>query len=258
VTDGSFVAERIGVRDTIVYRLRAQREGRPLVYLHSVAGEVLALPFFNFLAAERELHVPGHPGFSETPESNEIRDVEDLAYHYLDYFDTHGWREVDVVGSCLGGWVAAEIASRNPGRVRSLTLLGATGLQVPASPIAELFGLSADETCALLFESRDNRLAECLAVSPAAQSIGLSKPVELPLYRNQTAAARYGWSPYFSAPKLLGRLPRISARTLIVWGAQDRFVPRAHAEAYQQRIRGASLTVLPGVDTFLLSSGPPR
>jgi pimeloyl-ACP methyl ester carboxylesterase len=246
MAESSLEKERFELRGVATHRMISRNSGRPLVYLHSVAGEVMELPFYAELAAHFALHVPAHPGFSEGPELDEVRDVEDLVYHYLDYFDAHGWSSVDIVGSCLGGWIAAELAARNPERVRSLTLLGAAGLHLAAAPARELFGLDAEETCALLFESRENPVAKCLAISPAAQAIGLAPKTELPLYRNQAAAARYGWAPYFHNPKLRSRLRRIAAPTLLLWGEHDRFIPVDHGRLYQSSIAGATLAVLPG------------
>ena len=241
-------------------RLRVQRlkmgDGRPLLYLHSVCGELLDLPFFRALAQDRELHVPAAPGFGASPDVDDIRDVEDLVYHYLDYCDAHDWRSVDLVGSCFGGWIAAEIAARNPERVKSLTLIGAAGLRLDEAPTAELFGLGGEQTRSLLFARPDSDLARFMEISPAAQAIGLSKPVPLPLYRNQTAVARFAWAPYFHNPKLSGRLARITAPTLVLWGDDDVFIPRAHALAYQERIRGARLHTLPSCGHIAIADEP--
>ena len=42
------------------------------------------------------------------------------------------------------------------------------------------------------------------------------------------------------------RLHRIAAPTLVLWGDADRANPVVYAEAWQQRIKGAALSLLPG------------
>ncbi|HYD47933.1 MAG TPA: alpha/beta hydrolase, partial [Terriglobales bacterium] len=88
--------------------------GKPLLYLHSAAGELLWLPHLSGLADNFEVHAPAHPGFLSSDGIEEIRSVEDYAYHYLAYLDAKGWDSVDIVGVSLGGWIAAELAARAP------------------------------------------------------------------------------------------------------------------------------------------------
>jgi pimeloyl-ACP methyl ester carboxylesterase len=61
---------------------------------------------------------------------------------------------------------------------------------------------------------------------------------------SQIMAQLVAWKPYMHNPKLIHRLRRVKAPTLIVWGKQDRLVPLAHGEAYRNAIRGAELKVL--------------
>ena len=51
----------------------------------------------------------------------------------------------DLVGHCVGGWIAAELAVRHPERVRRLGLIGACGLFVPGAPIGDVFMHSQPE-----------------------------------------------------------------------------------------------------------------
>jgi pimeloyl-ACP methyl ester carboxylesterase len=58
--------------------------------------------------------------------------------------------------------------------------------------------------------------------------------------RNREATALYAWEPYFHDAKLRGRLHRIDVPTLLLWGAEDRFVAAdAYGAAYRDAIAGA-------------------
>jgi pimeloyl-ACP methyl ester carboxylesterase len=61
-----------------------------------------------------------------------------------------------------------------------------------------------------------------------------------------SATAKIGWNPYLHNPKLRSRLRRVAAPTLVVGGAADGLLPRAHPVAYAEEIPGARLAVLEG------------
>jgi pimeloyl-ACP methyl ester carboxylesterase len=60
--------------------------------------------------------------------------------------------------------------------------------------------------------------------------------------RNMTA--RLGWNPYLCNPALRARLRRVPVPTLVVWGAQDRLIPVAHAYAFAQAIPDARVALI--------------
>ena len=49
--------------------------------------------------------------------------MEDLVFHYVDFWDAMGWDKVNVVGLSLGGWIGAEFATRWSHRVKKLVLV---------------------------------------------------------------------------------------------------------------------------------------
>jgi len=58
--------------------------------------------------------------------------------------------------------------------------------------------------------------------------------------RNREATALYAWEPYFHNPKLRQWLHRITLPTLLLWGADDRFVTAAYyGDAFRAAIPGA-------------------
>jgi pimeloyl-ACP methyl ester carboxylesterase len=55
---------------------------------------------------------------------------------------------------------------------------------------------------------------------------------------------------------LAGRLYRIRARTVLVWGESDRVVPPAHGEAFRQAIVGAELVRIPAAGHMVIVEQP--
>jgi pimeloyl-ACP methyl ester carboxylesterase len=225
--------------------------GPPLLYLHGFADVHGAFagwqPFHERLQQRFRVIAPAHPGYSGSGGISEIDTVEDAVFHYIELADALGLDELRLAGTCIGGWIAAEMAVRYPERVKSLTLIGATGLHVPGSPIADLFMLSLsrdggnhEDVRRLLFADPKLPLANQLFPNLRA-----SVEDELLRYKALTFAGRIGWSPpYLYDRKLRGRLRRISCPTAVIWGREDHMVPLAHGHAYAEGIRGARLELI--------------
>jgi pimeloyl-ACP methyl ester carboxylesterase len=213
-------------------------EGPPLLYLHSAGGETDWLPFHELLARDFRVHLPAHPGFALSSGLEQIRDIYDMAWHYVDLLDKLGLKQVPVVGFSLGAWLACEIAILRPELISSLTLVAAAGLHVPGAPMAELFIDDLAKLRKLLFHDPNSS-----AVNLALPT-GLDDPRILMWLRAREATARVGWNPYLHNPRLKDHLRRIRVPTQVVWGRQDQLIPLAHGEAYAAAIGGAKLHVL--------------
>lgn len=213
--------------------------GAPLLYLHG-AGIFGWMPVHDRLAARRHMYLPVHPGFGASQGLEQIETMEDLVFHTLDVMDALGLPRADVVGLSLGGWLAAELAVRHPERVDRLVLVDAVGTRVPGVERPDPFLMPAPKARELLFAEPTSALATTLLPdAPPPERIEMA-------LRGREAAARLLWNPHVQYRKLTSRLGRIKAPTLIVWGAQDRLLPRPLGEAYHRGIAGSTLTVLDG------------
>ena len=237
--------------------------GEPVVYLHDMwdlhTAQGGMFPFHEQLAAKFRLLAPAHPGCGESDSIKSIADIDDLAFHYLDVLDALGLQSAAIVGTGLGGWVATEIAVRNPERVSRLALVGAAGLQMPGAQIADIFMYSQHRDGGIMRDLRDLLFAD--ADSALANSIvpdgRVNIPDEVRRYKSLTLAGRVGWEPpYLHDRKLLDRLHRITAPALLIWGEQDRFVPLANGRAYEANLPKAALKVLPGVGHSAILEAP--
>jgi len=237
--------------------------GEPVLYLHDMwdlhTAQGGMFPFHEQLASKFKLLAPAHPGCGESDSIKSIADIDDLAFHYLDVLDALGLQSAAIVGTGLGGWVATEIAVRNPERVSRLALVGAAGLQMPGAQIADIFMYSQHRDGGimrdlrhLLFGDADSALAN--SIIPDGRT---NIPDEVRRYKSLTLAGRVGWEPpYLHDRKLLDRLHRITAPALLIWGDQDRFVPLANGRAYEANLPKAALKVLPGVGHSAILEAP--
>ncbi len=227
--------------------LLEEGSGEPLVYLHGyadvhgVAGEFQ--PFHSALAAAG-YHVmsPAHPGCSGTSDLAEGYSPEDVVFHYLDLLDALGLKQFNLVGHCVGGWIAAEIAVRHPEKVKRLGLVGACGLFVTGEHIADIFmhsqperGVDYSTLRHMLFSSADAPLGQ--RFYPDGRG---NIDEEVRRYEMLRFGSYVGFKPpYFYNRFLVDRLRRASMPARMVWGAEDHMVPVTHAAAYAKGLPGA-------------------
>ena len=242
-----------------VVQLFSGGEGPPLVYLHSAGGET-SLEVLDDLTADFDVIVPVLPGWGESEGGEQIDGPEDVVFHLLDVWDGLGLVTALpaplVLGTSLGGWMALELATRYPDRVRGLVLVNPVGLHLDDAPIAEMFGRSPAELADMLFADQSHPIAQAMhAMEEFTGDVGKRTeiPVELvlPMWKAMGATARIGWDPYLHNPKLRSRLPRVTVPVLVVAGADDGLVPRAHAEVYAAELPQARLEVVDGAAHWL-------
>ena len=228
--------------------------GAPLLYLHGFADVHSVkenwMPFHEQLAQRARVIAPAHPGCAQTDENKDIDVIEDVVFHYLEVLDALKLPQFDLVGSCVGGWIAAELAVRHPEKIRKLVLIGAAGLFVEGALIGDVFMMAQPERGSsyaglrqMLFAS-DN---EPRALELFPDGMGDIEE-ELRRYQMLRFASRIGFKPpYFYNRPLRNRLRRITSPTLAIWGENDHMVPRSHGETYARLIPNAGeLKVISG------------
>jgi pimeloyl-ACP methyl ester carboxylesterase len=230
---------RLEVRGAQV-RYRRGGDGTPLLYLHGEAEPLGWQPLHAALARHFDVIVPDHLGFGGSDRPEWLEGMDDLVLHYVDVLDTLELDRVHLMGSSFGGWLAAEVAVLCPHRVDGLILVAALGLHVDGAPVRDTFMLTPEEHARL--SVYDPALADRL-LAPAADEVAARRQLEERL-KGQATLALLAWQPLLHDPKLARRLNRIRARTLVVWGDDDRLVPGDHGRAYAEGIPGAKLEIV--------------
>lgn len=228
--------QMIAIRDCRI-RLMRGGTGAPMLFLHGGGGAGIWLPSMAALAKRLDVIAPEHPGFGASDTPAWLDNVADLANFYLDFLEQLDLRGVHLIGSSLGGWIAAELAVRNSTRLASLTLIGSAGIHVDGVEQVDTFLCTEEQRIRDLFYDQD--LAEAVIASserPEFEDANL---------KNRTASARLLWQPRSHDPNLRKWLHRIHVPTLLLWGNDDKLVPREYAFAFQQLIPGSKAIVLP-------------
>jgi pimeloyl-ACP methyl ester carboxylesterase len=199
--------------------------GAPLLFLHGAQGVPPADNFLTRLAAKRRVIAPSHPGFGASSLPDWLDSVDDIAHIHLELLDRLNIDRFDLVGCSIGGWIAAEMATKSPERVRRLVLVGPVGVKVgPVDrlDIPDIFAMPADRLNTLIYHDPKN--------APDLRT--LPEPVLATMARNRETLALLTWEPYMHNPKLKHRLHRVGSPTLFVRGESDGLVSAQYLAGY--------------------------
>jgi pimeloyl-ACP methyl ester carboxylesterase len=222
----------------VTLRLHRAGHGPTVLFLHGAGGVPLWLPFFDTLASRHELLVPEHPGFGTSDDPEWIRSMSDLAMFYLDLIEEADLRDIHLIGSSLGGWLAAEILIRDRSRFRDVVLLAPAGIRVKGVPPSDNFIWGPEEAIRNLYH--DQTFADrILAVQPDETQMDV-------LLRNRFSAAKFGWQPRWLNPDLEKWLHRIKLPALVVWGRDDKLLPAEYGALWGERLPDARVVMLEG------------
>jgi 2-hydroxy-6-oxonona-2,4-dienedioate hydrolase len=226
-------------------------EGEAVVMLHGTSGHLEAfvrnVPAFSEHFEVHALDMLGH-GYTDN-NGGDLR-IPRYVQHVLDYLDSRGIERAHFVGESLGGWVAGRLAADHPDRVGRLVLVAPGG--TVANPEV-MDRIRTSTKAAVTSDDRDltRRRLELLmhdAVNVSDELVDVRHAI---YHRPEFVA---GIDELLCLQKLENRVEdlltaeqmgRITAPTLIVWGAQNPFgdVPEAHR--MQESIPGSTLEIYP-------------
>ncbi len=246
----------LAVRDCVTKRARVR-------YVEAGAGPGLLL-IHDFLSSYKEhdrllgplaeeFHViaPDLPGFGESekpPASRFAYRAEDFAESMLDVLAAAGEARVSVCGHGLGGAVALALAASHPHVVDKLVLVSPS---VPGTrPVALARVAPLPLVGPLLFKQLWGRTlfgahfhnhvfgGQARTCAPLDE---LFSHFDSPQGRESAYATLLAM---LDARSLEARLPRVQARSLVVWGRGDRTGPPTLGRKVARELRGARCEVL--------------
>ena len=191
------------------------------------------------------------PGFGHSPMPSWEISIPAYGELVRDFCAALGLDDVAIVGNSLGGFVAAEAVSANPGRFERLGLVGAAGIshaRMRPEPAA-LAGRLAIGLAPLAFNLQEQALRRPGLRHSTFRSI-FYKPTELraELLHEQYlhGNGRPGFLPALTS--LMGydfveRLEEVETPTLIVGGRNDLIVPPGDAVEYGRLLRNSQTVI---------------
>ena len=239
MTTTSVIEEFVEVGGSKVHLLKGG-DGPPLLFLHSIEGNLGWLPWMEDVSKSATVYAPTHPGFGRSERPEFLESVSDMARFYLWMIQELRLEEVTLVGHFLGGWIAAEMATMSPSTLSRLVLIDAAGVRPGEGEIADIFLLGEEETTRHSFHNASGvpGYADLFEqeLSPEERELRI---------RGREMTTRLCWKPYMYNRSLEWLLQRVNVPTLVVWGAEDRIIPVDAGRRIHEAIPRSSLEVIP-------------
>lgn len=213
-------------------------QGPALYFMHGGGGVHPGAPVFNLLARHFSVTAPVSPGFGGSTLPAWMDSVDDMVHVHLELMDRLDLRDVTLVGTSLGGWMSADLATKNRTRISRIVLVSPVGIKVGSRDrldIPDVFARSLADVDRLMFAD-----PERFGFTPEGKSDDELRTIA----RNRETMALVSWEPYMHNPKLKRRLHVIDRPTLILRGEKDGLVSQSYAEAYAGLIPGAKLEII--------------
>ena len=149
------------------------------------------------------------------------------------FFDALGIKRPIVIGSSLGGQIAAEYASANPNNVEKLILVSPSGAMKQSTPALDAYIMAAlypNEQSAKnafeLMESSGNEVDDGIVQ-------GFIERMQLPNAKLAFMSTVLGLK---NSETIMPKLHMIRSPTLIIWGSKDPVIPIQYADNFASYI----------------------
>jgi pimeloyl-ACP methyl ester carboxylesterase len=208
-------------------------DGPPLIFLHAGQGFLPDQPYVGLLAKRHRVIAPSHPGFGGSSLPDWIDSIDDIAHLYLELMDRLELKRARMVGCSIGGWIAAELATKSPERVEKLVLVGPVGVKTGSRDkldIPDVFAMSEEQMLTLRFHDPAKGRIDLKSLSEEQMRV---------IARNNETLALLVWEPYMHNPKLKHRLHRLTMPTLFLRGASDGLCAADYLKRYAALVPGA-------------------
>ena len=214
-----------------------------ILLLHGCAeSNVVWYGWVPHLAKHFRVVRPDMRGFgSSTPMPRDFKWTLDVVINdYLRLMDSLGIEHFHLVAAKIGGTIARALASRHPGRVRTLTVVGTPQVPRPGA-----------EKIPALIEEFDTKGAGHWAQRTMAGRLGTGFPPEGTRwwtdFMGKTAVSTLiGFNIGINYADISADLPEITCPTLVITTEGSGLGSVEQTKAWQQKIPRSKLLVLPG------------
>ena len=223
----------------IQYLKMGEGSGPPLLLLHGFGGDINIWVFNQeALSADRTVYALDLPGHGQSSKDVGEGDLDSLVDAVAGFMDTQGIEKAHIFGHSMGGAVAGSFAIKHPERVQSLALIASAGLgeEINGDYIEGFIAANRRKEMrnALTLLFADPELVNRQLVNDVMKFKRLDGVDDA---LRKIADKLFPGGKQADVPDLSG----VEVPMLVVWGAEDKIVPVAHAQNVPE---GARVEVL--------------
>lgn len=212
-----------------------------LILLHGLGASAERwLPIAPTLSKYFRVIVPDIIGFGYSDKPTVEYTMDFFIEFFEEFLDNVHIHRPIIIGSSFGGYLATEYAIRFNSRVEKLVLAAPAGMMRSSTNVLDQYIMAA------LYPTYENALRAFMdmAYDP---SIVTEDTVRDFINRMRLPNAKYAFMSTLlgirDSPRLLGRLSKILAPTLLIWGDNDNMIPLQYSKEYNE-IPGSNLVIL--------------
>jgi len=218
--------------------LHEEGEGSPVLFFHSGRGFRSDERFVAMLTKKYRLIAPSHPGFGASSLPDWLDSIDDIAHIHLELMDRLDLARAKIIGCSIGGWIAAELATKSPERVEKLVLVGPEGVKVGGPlklDIPDIYAMPPEQFTKLTFHDPTKAQRDLSKLSQDELTV---------IARNNETLALLVWEPYMHNPKLKHRLHRLDMPVLFMRGESDGLVSADYLASYAKLVPNAQIATI--------------
>lgn len=217
--------------------INEQGTGRAVLVLHGGGGPGTVAGLVAHLAKTHRVLAATLPGWNGTPRPSELSNVAAYADAYTRYLAERDLTDVTVIGSSVGGWIAAELALHDRARrLAGIVIINGTGIEVAEHPITNISGFTPPQLAQVAYHDPSKFGAGMPPMTPELLAT---------MRANQETLAAITGKPYMFDPTLRARLGGMRTPALVLWGESDRVVTAGYGRAYAAAIPAAAFELVP-------------
>lgn len=220
-------------------------QGETILFVHGFAGEkdhwtrmAAFLTDYHVIAPD----LPGHGLNDKLPEEN--YSIVSQATRLHDFMKNFKVSKYHLVGSSMGGAIAAYYASAYPDEILTLTLIDAAGVKSPQKSQMELEVAKGNNPLLVNSVEDFDRFMAFTTVKPPYIPGMIKKHFAEKSVRNRPFNERIFEDIKGEKGRIESRLGLIQARTLIIWGDTDRVIDPSAASVFQTKIKNARTVIM--------------
>jgi pimeloyl-ACP methyl ester carboxylesterase len=243
-----FTARYLQVDGTRIRYIDVGR-GAPVVFLHGLGASMYAWRrnLAAVAAAGFRVIAFDNRGFGLSDKPPAPYDNAAYARLAIALMDSLRLTDAVLVGHSMGGAIAAQVAIEHPARVRGLVLVGSAGLgaREPLLFREARWPVLGPAALALRGRGFTARLLRSTYFDPGKVTEADVDQYYAPVAQPEYGRALRGVLQHFRFTALEGRLDRIAAPTLVLWGEEDRWVPMGLGRALAAGITRSAFVSVP-------------